>query len=150
MQKASQQILALPQLGVDIFPRGLPETFEVEEKPVYYLPLYDLLSALSAPMRRKKPEKYAIHQDRLYSLEESASRLRRILGHVPSWSTLMDYLPQISDAKGIEALSAVASTFAATLELVKSGELELRQDGTFAPIYLRRREPSTETTSTET
>ncbi|NTU77199.1 MAG: segregation/condensation protein A, partial [Alphaproteobacteria bacterium] len=30
--------------------------------------------------------------------------------------------------------------FAATLELVKAGELELRQDGTFAPIYIRRRE----------
>ena len=26
------------------------------------------------------------------------------------------------------------------LELVKNGELELRQDGTYAPIYLRRRE----------
>jgi len=33
--------------------------------------------------------------------------------------------------------SAIAATFAATLELVRSGKLELRQDEPFGPIYLR-------------
>jgi segregation and condensation protein A len=34
--------------------------------------------------------------------------------------------------------SALASTFLASLELTKAGRLELRQDGAFAPIYIRR------------
>jgi len=54
MQKAAQQVQALPQLGMDIFLRGKPEEVEIEEQPVYYLPLYDLLTALAAPLRRKK------------------------------------------------------------------------------------------------
>lgn len=140
MQKASQRLQDRPQLGADIFLRGMPEKMTVEEKPVYFLPLYDLLSALGAPQRRRKPETYTIQQTRLFSLEESVSRLRRALGFMPSWTALQSFLPETDGLQELEARSAVASAFAATLELVKAGELDVRQDGTFAPIYLRRRE----------
>jgi len=67
---------------------------------------------------------------------------------MPSWSDLQNFLPDVVGAEQIlEVRSALASTFAATLELVKNGELELRQDGTFAPIYMRRRETPIEQTS---
>jgi segregation and condensation protein A len=141
MQKAAQQIQASPQLGIDIFLRGIPEPVSIEEKPVYFLPIQDLLSAISAPSRRRKPETYNIAPTRLYSLEESVSRMRYLLGVMPSWGALQAYLPDVVSAEQVlEVRSAIASTFAATLELVKNGELELRQDGTFAPIYLRKRE----------
>jgi len=139
MQKAAKEIQALPQLGIDVFLRGKPEEIEVEENPVYFLPLYDLLTALAAPSRRRKPEAYALAPMRLYSLEDAVEHLRRLLGVMPSWNALLSFLPEIL-GEGVERRSAVASTFAATLELVKNGELELRQDGSFAPIYLRRRE----------
>ena len=38
---------------------------------------------------------------------------------------------------GLVQRSAVAATFAATLELVRAGKLQLRQDVPFGPIYLR-------------
>ncbi|HEU0117175.1 MAG TPA: ScpA family protein [Alphaproteobacteria bacterium] len=141
MQKSSVQLQALPQLGQDVFLRGQPEEVEVEEKPIYFLPIQDLLSALSAPLRRRKPDAYNIAATRLFSLEESVERLRGLLGVMPSWGMLQSFLPEImGDAPPMEIKSAIASTFAATLELVKNGELELRQDGTYAPIYMRRRE----------
>lgn len=140
MQKAAQQLMEFPQLGVDFFPRGMPEAREVEETPVYYLPLQDLLTALAAPLRRRKPVTYNIAPTRLYSMEESVLRLRRLLGVMPSWASLRSFLPAVASEEILEARSAIASTFAATLELVKAGELELRQDGTFAPIYVKRRE----------
>jgi segregation and condensation protein A len=141
MQKSAQLVQARPQLGSDIFLRGIPEPIEVEEKPIYFLPIQDLLTAISAPSRRQKPITYNIAPTRLYSLEESVSRLRHLLGTMPSWGELQRYLPDIIEADQVlEVKSAFASTFAATLELVKNGELELRQDGTFAPIYLRRKE----------
>ncbi len=148
MQKAAQQVQDLPRLGIDIFLRGRPEEMEVEEKPVYFLPLGDLLTALGAPLRRRKPDSYNIVPTRLYSLEDSVERLRDLLGVMPSWSVLQNFLPEGMDkTQKLELLSAVASTFAATLELVKNGELELRQEGTFAPIYLRRREPANDPSS---
>ncbi|RVA45122.1 segregation/condensation protein A, partial [Mesorhizobium sp. M7A.F.Ca.CA.004.11.1.1] len=38
-----------------------------------------------------------------------------------------------------ERRTAIASSFAATLELVRDGTMDVRQDQTFAPIYLRGR-----------
>jgi len=150
MQKAARQIQDRPQLGSDIFLRGIPEPIAVEEKPIYFLPIQDLLTAISAPSRRQKPASYNINRTRLYSLEESVSRLRYLLGTMPSWGELQKYLPDIVEAEQVlEVRSAFASTFAATLELVKNGELEVRQDGTFAPIYLRRRETTIEESATE-
>jgi segregation and condensation protein A len=143
MQKASQRIQERPQLGADIFLRGNPPEIEILEKPRYYLPLYDLLAALSGPLRRRKPETYSIKPMRLFSLEECVSRMRRLFGVGPDWNVLQNFLPSFSTEETIETKSALASTFAATLELVKSGELEIRQDGTFAPIFLRRREHMT-------
>jgi segregation and condensation protein A len=145
MQKASKELQQQPQLGIDVFLRGMPEKIEVEEKPVYFLRLQDLLVALGAPSRRTKPPRYNIAPMRLYSLEESVDRLRTLLGISPDWTVLQNFLPvALGHGVPLQQRSAVASTFAATLELVKSGELELRQDGIFAAIYLRRREISIE------
>lgn len=138
MRQASQKLLELPRLGMDIFARGMPEERTVEERPVYYLPLYDLLTALGAPQRRKKPEAMRINTVRLFSIEESVLRMRAKLGIMPDWSILQRFLP-VMTGTSIERRSAVASTFAALLEMVKEGELECRQDGTFAPIYLRKK-----------
>jgi segregation and condensation protein A len=141
MQKAAQQVQDRPRLGTEVFLRGRPEVFEIAEKPIYFLPIQDLLSALSAPFRRRKPERYTIEPTRLYSLEECVERLRGLLHDMPSWDVLQRFLPEMMmQKKTLETRSAVASTFAATLELVRSGELELRQNGAFAPIYLRRRQ----------
>jgi segregation and condensation protein A len=140
MQKAAQTLLDLPQLESDIFLRGAPIVREVQEKPRYYLPLFDLLAALGGPLRRRKAEVYSLKPMRLFSLEESVSRMRRLLGIGPEWGVLQNFLPVFSTEEPLEAKSALASTFAATLELVKAGEFEVRQDGTFAPLYLRRRQ----------
>lgn len=140
MQKAALQLQDLPRLGLDVFMRGAPEKMAIEEKPVYYLPIYDLLTALGAPQRRRKPETYNVAPSRLYTIEESAQRLRLMLGLREEWNVLLNFLPEMLPEDTLEARSALASTFAATLEMVKAGELELRQDGSFSPLYLRRRQ----------
>ncbi|MDP9127130.1 MAG: segregation/condensation protein A, partial [Pseudomonadota bacterium] len=77
----------------------------------------------------------------------SVERLRSRLGISPDWSVLQAFLPALTEGTLLERRSAVASAFAASLELVKNGEIELRQDGECAPIYLRRREPQTQSGS---
>jgi segregation and condensation protein A len=48
----------------------------------------------------------------------------------------MSFLPPDWN-EGLRGRSAVAATFAATLEVVRSGRAEVRQDGSFGPIYVR-------------
>ena len=71
-----------------------------------------------------------------YSVDDALERLGRLLGKMPDWSDLQDFLPE--EFKNILIFrSAMASTLAASLEMVKSGQIEIRQDGAFSPIYLR-------------
>ncbi|MDE1904771.1 MAG: segregation/condensation protein A, partial [Alphaproteobacteria bacterium] len=77
----------------------------------------------------------------LYSMDEALERMARFLGHMPDWRTLMSFLPpDLGD--GLVRRSAIAATFAASLELVRTGKVQLRQDNAFGPIYLRN--PSSE------
>jgi segregation and condensation protein A len=74
----------------------------------------------------------------LYSMDEALKRLGDMLGHTIEWKTLSTFLPpQLNDGMG--GRSAVAAMFAATLEMVRSGKAELRQEQIFGPIFLRGR-----------
>ena len=50
-----------------------------------------------------------------------------MLGRLPEWRSLMSFLPPVAGG-GLVRRSAIAATFAASLELVRSGKLQLRQD----------------------
>ena len=71
-----------------------------------------------------------------YSVEDAMARLESLIGATPGWRSLAAFLPtDLRDA--LHQRSALASTFAASLELVREGKADIRQDGTFGPIYLR-------------
>ena len=73
---------------------------------------------------------------RLFSVQEAAERLRRLIGAIPEWTVLESFLPD--DLKTpLDRRSATASHFVASLELAKEGVLRLRQDSRFSPIFLR-------------
>jgi len=136
MQTAGGRLMARPRLGHDVFPRGMPEELAVVAVPVYELGLYELLKAYGENRRRAVKAVLAIEPSAFHSVDEAVERLSRFLGHVPDWRELTSFLPE--ELRGELFLrSALASTFAATLELARRGRIELRQDRTFGPIYLR-------------
>lgn len=142
MQEAGARLMARPQLGRELFARGAPEPIRILAKPVYKLTLYELLRAYGSHVRRQQPHMLRIAPMELYSMDDALKRLGDLLGHMPDWTVLTNFLPdELKD--GLQRRSAVAATFAASLELVRSGRAQLRQDGTFGPIFLRPvRDPS--------
>ena len=50
---------------------------------------------------------------------------------------MLSYLPDGWHKDPVKRRSATAATFAASLQLVKEGRLEIRQNENFAPIQLR-------------
>ncbi len=140
MRGVGARLMARPQLGRDIFVRGAPEGLEVEKTPVLEVTLYDLLKAYGEHRRRQETSTLTIRPLDLYSLEDALSRLSKLLGSLPDWATLSSFLPVNADGS-LRSRSALAATFAASLELVKEGRIELRQDGAFGPIWLRRVPP---------
>lgn len=137
MKGVAQALFGRPRLGQDIFSRGAPEDIDIQRKSVYEVTLYDLLRAYGDHRKRQDGGVLRITPVRLYSLEDAVRRLSDLLGRMPDWATLASFLP--GDEGGpLLTRSAMAAHFAATLELAKAGQLELRQDGAFAPLYLRR------------
>jgi len=136
MQRAGVQLMALPRLGRDFFVRGEPEAVRVIAKPVYKLTLYELLKAYGAQAAVRQPSLLRIPPHDLYSMDDALHRIGSMLGHALDWHSLQHFLPpDMHD--GLRRRAALAATFAASLELVRSGRAELRQDGAFGPIYLR-------------
>jgi segregation and condensation protein A len=143
MRNVAGKLMALPQLGHDFFGRGEPEAIRVVHMPVYSVKLYDLLRAYGAIANRRQGGTLRIMPTEIYSMDDALQRLGDMLGRSVDWQTLLSFLPP-DWAEGLRGRSAVASTFAATLEIVRAGHAELRQDGTFGPIYLRPARVKTE------
>lgn len=136
MRTAGAQLLERPNLGKDFFARGAPEKFKGEAIVVYDISLYDLLSAYGQQVRRQTSKTLHIEVADLYSMEQALSRLRTFLGNTPEWKILYEFLPK-GLSQGLPKRAAIAATFAAALELVRDGHLELDQNATYGPIYLR-------------
>ncbi|WP_233508698.1 segregation and condensation protein A [Parvularcula marina] len=133
MRKASEDLHALPQLGVDVFARG-QEGLRVETQTSFTADLYDLLKAYTTQRVRSIPVTYHRDPPPVYALEAARERLERLLGEMPDWCLLAT----VGGGDGrAPARSVVASNFSAALEFAKSGSVELRQSAPFSPIYLR-------------
>ena len=139
MREVGDRLMARPRLGVDTFARGMPESITNLAHPVYDVTLFELLKAYADHKLRTEHVSLRIASTRLYAVEEAVKRLRLMLGQMPNWQTLVSFLP-VNLRGGLLIRSAVASTFVASLELVKEGQIELRQENPFGPIFLRNRE----------
>jgi segregation and condensation protein A len=137
MQDAGARLMARPQLGKDVFLRGAPEGLRVVSTTVYTATLYELLKAYGEHRGRKQNSMLRIIPTELYSMEAALERLSTILGRMPDWTTLQSFIPQELRG-GIVARSALAAMFSASLELVRSGKLQLRQDRSFGQIFIRK------------
>jgi segregation and condensation protein A len=140
MQRAGTALMARPQLGRDVFLRGAPEGLPRIDRPEYRLSLYELLAAYGEGHRRQHTSVLTIEPIAFHSLDEALQRLARLVGQVPDWRELAAFLPEELRG-GVYRRSALASTFAAMLELTRSGRVELRQERAFGPIYLRSPRP---------
>ena len=136
MQRAGTALMARPLLGRDVFARGAPEGLDTTDRPVIELSLYDLLKAYGDSHRRQHGQVLTILPSAYQCLADALEHLARFIGRVPEWRELMAFLPEELRA-GPVGRSALAATFAATLELARAGQVELRQDRAFGPLYLR-------------
>jgi segregation and condensation protein A len=137
VREVGAKLMALPRLGLDVFPRGAPEPIQIVRNPVYELSLFDLLKAYGAQRRRVQASSYTVAPLQLYALEDALARIQSMLGRTPDWQSLSSFLPP-AVAAGPLRRSAVSAMLLVGLEMTRTGEAELRQNFAFGPIYLRR------------
>ncbi|WP_187971097.1 segregation and condensation protein A [Aquibium microcysteis] len=138
MREAAARLVNRNRLGRDVMARGMPEVVVVEKQTAYQASLYDLLTAYAIQRQRQAVTHVRIARRTVWSLQEARDLLTRLVGRMRDWTALDGFLLDWL-ASPQERATAIASSFAASLELVREGALEIRQDGAFAPIYLRPR-----------
>jgi segregation and condensation protein A len=74
----------------------------------------------------------------VWSLADAREALERLIGVSMDWSPLDHYLAAYMTDPSLRA-TVRASSFAATLELVREGRLEVHQHAAFAPLFVRAR-----------
>jgi segregation and condensation protein A len=143
MREAAARLMARDQLGRDFFARGEAAQSREERRVVHEAGLADLLRAYARIKTRDEFRPLHLSREPVMTLEAALERMRGLVGTAMDWTALSAWLPEDWAAEPKKRRSATAASFAAMLELAKRGAVEIRQEGVFAPIFLRRREEET-------
>jgi len=138
MREAAARIMGRDQKGRDFFVRGLPENMARVRRITYTATLLDLMQAYARIRTRDDFRPYTMDRDHILTMEQALERMRGLIGYAGEWTDLASYLPEGWQVDPARRRSATAATFAASLELVKAGKIELRQGGSFEPIEIRK------------
>jgi segregation and condensation protein A len=138
MREAASRLMARDRLGRDVLLRGSPEGIRIDRKSRWTANLYDLIQAYGTIKARNAPVVHMVRQRPVITLEAALERLARLLGVARDWIDLRDILPRAEPGADPRLTrSALASSFAAALELARQGRAEIAQDQVFGPVRLR-------------
>jgi segregation and condensation protein A len=141
IRAAADNLFTRAQLDRDVFRRGAPEPIAHIKHPQWSATLYDLLTAYASQRQKQALARLHYAKRNVWSLAEARQTLERLIGRSDDWSRIDEFLIAYVVEPSLAA-TVFASTFAASLELVREGVAELHQQKAFAPIFVRKRAPS--------
>jgi segregation and condensation protein A len=136
IREAAKRMEERAQLGRDIFARGAPEPVRINKEVAWEATLYDLLSAYARQRQKAMTTRVVMPKRHVWSLVDAREALERLVGQAQDWTVLDAWLMRYIAAPE-QRPTVVASAFSASLELVREGRLAMRQDGAFAPLWVR-------------
>ena len=136
----SDQMLKRKRLGRDIFLRGMTTKTEINNISQYSLKLFDVLKTYATIISTKDFQKINIPKLPVFTMEEGIKRIKELQQELSDWKNLNDLIPSIFKNNPKMKKTGNAGIFAGSLELVKEGNVKLKQEKTFGDIYIRNNE----------
>ena len=136
----SDQMLKRKRLGRDIFLRGMTTKTEINNISQYSLKLFDVLKTYATIISTKDFQKINIPKLPVFTMEEGIKRIKELQKELSDWKNLSDLIPSIFKNNPKMKKTGNAGIFAGSLELVKEGNVKLKQEKTFGDIYIRNNE----------
>ncbi len=137
IRSVAEELMSRPRLGQERFARGRPEPIQVRRSSRFRLNLHELLQAYVDQRVKQRQERLRLTPPPVIRVEDALKRLTMLLGG-PDWQNLLAFLPPGLTDERLRR-SALAAHVAASLELARSGMVELQQATSFGPIYVRRK-----------
>ena len=139
MRDTAAKLMARDRLGRDRFVRGLTEDVMRRKSVHYTANLLDLMQGYARIRTKDDFRPLVMDRDSVFTMEQALNRMRSLIGFTGHWTDIASYLPDGWTDDPKKCRSATASTFAASLELAKEGQIEIRQEDVFSPIKIRKK-----------
>lgn len=133
----SDQMLKRKRLGREIRSRGIKGSIRSIYSTEYKLNLYELLKTYSNVIMTKDFQRMNIPKLPVFTTEDGIKRIKQFFGKLIDWKNLNDLIPQ-GFKNGVKyKRTGKAGIFAGSLELVKEGDLTIKQENLFDEIYIK-------------
>ena len=133
----SDQMLKRKILGRDIYMRGIKGNIRSIYSSEYKLTLYELLKSYSSIIMTKDFHRINIPKLPVFTTEDGIQRIKEFFGNLLDWKNINDLIPQNFKSEDRYKNTGKAGIFAGSLELVKEGNLSIKQENLFDDIYIK-------------
>ena len=135
----SDQMLKRKRLGKEIRTRGNRKGIRPIYNSEYKVNLFELLKTYSTIIMTKEFQKINIPKLPVFTTEEGIKTIKEFFGKLIDWKKLDELIPKnfIKQSKYIK--TGKAGIFAGSLELVKEGNIKIKQNQLFDDIYIREK-----------
>ena len=134
----SDQMLKRKRLGREIRSRGMKGNIKSIYSTEYNLSLFELLKSYSTIIMTKDFQKINIPKLPVFTTEDGIKTIREFFGKLIDWKKLDDLIPSSFKDGSRYKKTGKAGIFAGSLELVKEGNLSIKQENLFDDIYIKK------------
>ena len=133
----SDQMLKRKRLGKEIRLRGIKGSIRSIYSTEYKLNLYELMKTYSGIIMTKDFQRMNIPKLPVFTAEDGIKRIREFFGKLIDWKNINDLIPKNFKDGMKYKKTGKAGIFAGSLELVKEGNLTIKQENLFDEIYVK-------------
>jgi segregation and condensation protein A len=133
----SEQMLKRNRLGREIRTRGIKGNIKSIYSSEYNVSLFELLKSYSSVVMTKDFQTMNIPKLPVFTTDDGIKTIKQFLGKLMDWKNLDELIPKNFKSGSKYKKTGKAGIFAGSLELVKEGNLSMKQDNLFDDIYVR-------------
>jgi segregation and condensation protein A len=133
----SEQMLKRKRLGREIRSRGSRAGIKPIYNSEYKLNLFELLKTYSTIIMTKDFQRINIPKLPVFTTEEGIKTIKNFFGKLMDWKKLDDLIPKNLKNDTKYTRTGKAGIFAGSLELVKEGNLKIKQENLYDDIYIK-------------
>ena len=133
----SDQMLKRKRLGKDVFMRGVKGQIRSIYNSEYSLTLFELFKAYSSIIMTRDFQRINIPKLPVLTTEEGINQIKSFFGKLSDWKNMNDLIPKNFISKKKFKKTVKAGVFSGSLELVKEGNIKIKQENLFDDIFIR-------------
>jgi len=133
----SDQMLKRKRLGREIRTRGMRGSIRSIYSAEYKLSLFELLKSYSTIIMTKDFQKMNIPKLPVFTTEDGIKTIKEFFGKLIDWKNLDELIPNNFKSGKRYKKTGKAGIFAGSLELVKEGNIKIKQENLFDDIYIK-------------